>query len=449
MIRIKRVHRSLVIYVITFYTIALLVYQHLLGETTERVLEQVVEYENYNWVKLSKDVFVLSAYYENRPLEPVRGPFVRVLTIARHNKELLVKKSVRDLQPKTYGKGAFDVVCSVEDDAGEAVDVEYEAVIFEEGGERFAATFINCFLKNSDIVPMHVRLSDKNKSVRIPVKSGVLYQADTGARSNKSSVCVRALFGPYDNVEQIGQFMSYYNSVLGASLFTFYLLDVTDRVKYLLGHIQSQSQTTSVSVNLVDWNLPDQLRDWEELWDYGALIALTDCVYSNMVEYGYAFIVDMDEFIVPKEIIASQSTQALVNRIGEYKRPPINKSSDAFLFKNTFFCSEFNEETDFDENFDLFSIPFREDFLWSYKLRAKMLVRTKEVVAVGHHRIYDWVRPNVSYNTPVPNQVRGWDVLSQLTYNHPRYPYSTTTAAVRGSTLASQAWGTPYSKIRK
>ena len=132
--------------------------------------------------------------------------------------------------------------------------------------------------------------------------------------------------------------------------------------------------------------MPDQLRDWEELWDYGALIALTDCVYSNMVEYGYAFIVDMDEFIVPKEIIASQSTQALVNRIGEYKRPPINKSSDAFLFKNTFFCSEFNEETDFDENFDLFSIPFREDFLWSYKLRAKMLVRTKEVVAVGHHR---------------------------------------------------------------
>ena len=155
---------------------------------------------------------------------------------------------------------------------------------------------------------------------------------------------------------------------------------------YFAGHLQSHSQTSSVSINLVDWNLPPELQDWDVLWDYGALIALTDCVYRSMSEYGYAFIVDMDEFIVPRENIVKHDTQALVNKIGEYKRPPINKSSDAFLFKNTFFCSEFNDQTDFDENFDLFSTPYREDFLWSYKLRAKILVKTKEVIAVGHHR---------------------------------------------------------------
>ena len=152
------------------------------------------------------------------------------------------------------------------------------------------------------------------------------------------------------------------------------------------GHLQSQALTTSVSVNVVDWNLPKDLQDWNELWDYGALIALTDCVYSNMVEHGYTFIVDMDEFIVPKEILPRPDTQALVEKIGQLKRPPINKSSDAFLFKNTFFCSEFNDETDYDQNFDIFSTPYREDFLWNYRLRAKMLVRPREVVAVGHHR---------------------------------------------------------------
>ena len=76
--------------------------------------------------------------------------------------------------------------------------------------------------------------------------------------------------------------------------------------------------------------------------------------------------------------------------IDQFKRPPVNRSSHSYLFKNSFFCGEFNKETlnssaiD-DDNFDVFKIPFRENFVWSYKLRAKMLVRTKEIVNVGHH----------------------------------------------------------------
>ena len=32
-----------------------------------------------------------------------------------------------------------------------------------------------------------------------------------------------------------------------------------------------------------------------------------------------------------------------------------------------------------------FSSVFREDNVWSHKLRAKMLIKTSEVVSVGHH----------------------------------------------------------------
>ena len=32
-----------------------------------------------------------------------------------------------------------------------------------------------------------------------------------------------------------GQFVTFYSSVLGATTFKFYLLDVTDKIKYLLG----------------------------------------------------------------------------------------------------------------------------------------------------------------------------------------------------------------------
>ena len=82
----------------------------------------------------------------------------------------------------------------------------------------------------------------------------------------------------------------------------------------------------------------------------------------------------------------NHTTSAFVSKLSEYKRAPKNKATDAFLFKNTFFCSEFNEECDFEQNFDVFSAKRREDFYWSFQLRAKMLVKTEEVVAVGHHR---------------------------------------------------------------
>ena len=139
-------------------------------------------------------------------------------------------------------------------------------------------------------------------------------------------------------------------------------------------------------MNIVNWNLPAQLRNWQELWDYGALIALTDCLYSNMPITDYTFIVDLDEFIVPREKLGIADGKKLADKIGEVKKPPPNKTSDAFLFKNSFFCNEFNDEADFENDFNIFSAPFREDFYWSYKLRAKMLVKTQEVVAVGHHR---------------------------------------------------------------
>lgn len=40
----------------------------------------------------------------------------------------------------------------------------------------------------------------------------------------------------------------------------------------------------------MDWALDPELLSWEAIWDYGALALLTDCVYSNMADYEYAYI---------------------------------------------------------------------------------------------------------------------------------------------------------------
>ena len=79
MLRFKKVHKSLI-----FSTIATLTILSVISKTgffENQVLETILEYENYTWSRLSDEIFTLSAYYENRPVE--NYPFVRVVTISK------------------------------------------------------------------------------------------------------------------------------------------------------------------------------------------------------------------------------------------------------------------------------------------------------------------------------------------------------------------------------
>ena len=77
MLRLKKVHKLLALYSIAAVVLLTLI----LNNSHNQVLETVLEYENYTWSRLSDEIFILSAYYENRPVE--NSPFVRVLTISK------------------------------------------------------------------------------------------------------------------------------------------------------------------------------------------------------------------------------------------------------------------------------------------------------------------------------------------------------------------------------
>ena len=101
-------------------------------------------------------------------------------------------------------------------------------------------------------------LTSDGNSISLPVNS-LSQSRETNEviphqRQGAASVCVRALYGPYNNMRQMGkaeyqlcriylrhivsgQFISFYSAVLGVKIFTFYLLDATDKIKYLLGKI--------------------------------------------------------------------------------------------------------------------------------------------------------------------------------------------------------------------
>ena len=64
----------------------------------------------------------------------------------RHKKDKLVRLSPREIFPKLYSEDAFSLSCEVRDLAGDLVSSNSrpEVIIFDERGEQFASTFINC-----------------------------------------------------------------------------------------------------------------------------------------------------------------------------------------------------------------------------------------------------------------------------------------------------------------
>ena len=67
----------------------------------------------------------------------------------RYKEDKLVKRSIRDISPKLYSEDAFSVQCSVRSKDRTVVSTSEtpEVIIFDERGEQFAATFINCPLE--------------------------------------------------------------------------------------------------------------------------------------------------------------------------------------------------------------------------------------------------------------------------------------------------------------
>ena len=108
-------------------------------------------------------------------------------------------------------------------------------------------------------------------------------------------------------------------------LVRFYLLEVSNRVANFLGDIQQSANETGINLDVVEWGLEEKLKDWTVLWDYGALLALTDCVYKSMKDHGLAYIVDLDEFIVPQVSGLRRMSNAYLKQFGMFSKQSISE----------------------------------------------------------------------------------------------------------------------------
>ncbi|XP_063603295.1 uncharacterized protein LOC134779216 [Penaeus indicus] len=368
-----------------------------------------------SWMRITDDLHTYSGFWDSRPYLP-EGPVARVLGIMRYKKELM--------QP---GRG-FKVSSWVKDNMLNCSCVLWytdkdvpsqgtlKAFVYEEGLKDYVGTFLLCYPlstgeanKVDDSMNTNFRSNNQEKipyavsimpTDRQNSSYNMIYlrreEETANASETSSAVCVRPLFGPYNNLVGMAQFLSYYSSVLKVKNFYFYDLAINDDVlEYLL-----KVATLGVNINILHWNVPT--TDWEKLWDLGSLTALNDCVYRTSKKHAYVAVVDVDEFIVPQ--MKGLTLEGVYKKVISHK---VGNHGDAALIRNIFFCYEF--ENTKDDAIDINELPIfryihREDRVWPSKQRSKMIVVPAAVVALGHHMIHHFAKENLK-NHGAPNTI--------------------------------------------
>lgn len=373
------------------------------------------------WLRITDDLYTYSAFWDSRA-GVEGGPVVRVVGLWRYRQELvqgtgyqwtgLVKDNMLNCSCLLWYK-----------DQEEPEEGTLKAFIFEEGLKVFVGTFFLCHPRapgpggsegnsssssgwsgaqggSQQLVPYAVSVVPKDT---VSATYKLIYlsnrERSNGASVNRnltSGVCVRPLHGPYGDLGAMTQFIAYYHTVLGVSHFYFYDLAVSVKVKELL--LLFSAADGEVVVHLLPWNLPT--AQWQKLWDLGSLAALNDCVYRSSGRHRYVAIVDLDEFIVPR--VPAAGLAHLYHTVLKNKN---GQEGDAALILNAFFCYDFKDNVDADDDtFPIFRFKRREARLWPPKLRSKIIINPEHIVAVGHHMVHNFLL-NTSKNHGSPKHV--------------------------------------------
>ena len=230
----------------------------------------------YDFVKISPDAWVYSAYYDSRPNDfdnKHKGNFVRVMSVAQ-SKEL-------------------DEVDCIFTDSDSGMTTVVPATYYEMC-EMFNKTYRGYILSCAvpDVVeepPCFVQIAARRSataSARLRLR-----MLQKIARQRDFTICVPPLFGAI-NLRRIVEFMEVSN-VFGAGHVVFYDFNIPEDVRTVLDYYADERALAEIH----RWQLPSDVDS--EIWYHGQLIAIQDCLYRNMATSRYVVFNDIDEFIVP------------------------------------------------------------------------------------------------------------------------------------------------------
>ncbi|GFO02713.1 upf0392 protein f13g3.3 [Plakobranchus ocellatus] len=288
------------------------------------------------------------------------------------------------------------------EDPLQVVDAE-EEIIPESHSRKYTAAFIKCLLdtesayRSEDIVAVSVVIDDKCRpSDPTAPPLTVLAPPLPGNRlTSEYTVCVTPFNFRYSRVYELIEMVEF-NKILGADKIVFYNFSTGPNVDQVL-----QMYIRSGDVDVLPWPLPMHVDSWpssnrpSEVWYFGQLAALNDCLVRHRYRARYIVFTDLDEFIVPLQ--DSNWTQ-LVSRL---RSPPSDstnslekKDYDIFIFRCVFFRKEWHQPAPGFETLAskiqsaVLGYTRREKKVLPTGVRSKLILNPRSVQEVGVHQVW-------------------------------------------------------------
>ncbi|KAL3272977.1 hypothetical protein HHI36_014434 [Cryptolaemus montrouzieri] len=333
-----------------------------------------------NWQKVNGTrykFFVFSAFYDRRRLQ----------------------RSVRIIAA-TKTRGPDKVLCkfwykSMDDNPANFTSKWVQAkirVIRENWNLKYSACFVMCPLLQNQTVPQYVSVVTKKNS--IPTNLLEITNQFNGTRSSKKfAICVKPLHFNYNRALQILEFIEL-NRILGIEHFTFYNHTIGPQVDCLLKEYIKQGLVT-----LLPWQL--DMISQKEIRTEGLFAALNDCLYRSMYRYSHVLLIDLDEFIVPR------NNDTLPQLIDFLNRRMNTRTTGSYSFQNAFFYlqwsdddSVYNSNDPVSSNLVTLKKTRRRSKLHPHKQRSKYICRPELVVEAGNHFVWEFLPGHGTLNVP-------------------------------------------------
>lgn len=247
-------------------------------------------------------------------------------------------------------------------------------ILTEHHGKIDKAIYLKCFL-NTDESPAYVAVVPLSWDVTWASRAHFMkvHSLEHNTQSSRIGLCVRPMFN-YTDVFRIAEFIAYYEAI-GVSHFSFYIYDASEHIVSYFQEIQLKNY----SIEILPWSLPGQLQ---HMWAKGQLASINDCIYRQMQSLMYVIVVDLDEFVTPRQVMHIQEVLE--------KQDIPTKHSASFVFRSCCFCAEYKQDI-----LPSVILPFttqisirRESYIYPFLVRSKYIVKPSKTLVAGVHNVW-------------------------------------------------------------
>ncbi|ETN83432.1 hypothetical protein NECAME_07387 [Necator americanus] len=178
---------------------------------------------------------------------------------------------------------------------GTIVNAEKLYEMSENHAMPFGVYFVNCGPPANETVENTVEISQRNSHwIRIPVVYRIPDETTIKDYKYQLSICLPFIFGDRYSGKSLVEFMEL-NRILGVDHVTAYLNE--SEVNTNLSQVIKFYENIGV-LEVVHLNIPVAPS---KIWYHGQLVAVTDCLYRQMMVSRFVAFHDLDEFLIPQK----------------------------------------------------------------------------------------------------------------------------------------------------